>query len=339
MSAHGTSSNTAPWLIYALGNGWGHLNRALALARVAPVPAHILVSSPHVEMVRIRLQGSPIHLHALPAGIAVPEVASYVREWVNAYPTAACLLVDTFPRGLVGDLVEILPDLSMPCFWIHRDLNPRYIAAKDVAAFVREHYVRILVPGEIAAPLRHLPNVCFTPPWVQPLDKLSGISRQQFQLPVDRPMLMVCVPGNDRDLAFFGEITQVLIRQFPNCTVRCLAHRRPPQCQPVKWISHWPGIEVLQFASIAIGAAGYNTVYECKALGIPLVSFPCQRTYDRQAERAAANCFAVKTIEDCVATVERLLHCLSSSSKTGQAPNGIHIAINQIVKRLSSKRY
>jgi len=42
-----TSSNT--WLIYALGGGWGHLNRAIALGRIASRnrPVKILTNTPY----------------------------------------------------------------------------------------------------------------------------------------------------------------------------------------------------------------------------------------------------------------------------------------------------
>ena len=44
-------------------------------------------------------------------------------------------------------------------------------------------------------------------------------------------------------------------------------------------------MEVMQLADIIIGGAGYNTVYECAALNIPLITFPLRRQYDRQAQR------------------------------------------------------
>ena len=87
-----------------------------------------------------------------------------MQNWLER-SSANCLIVDTFPRGLVGELVNSLPLLSIPRFWVHRDLTPDYIASKAVGSFVQRHYTQILVPGETAAPLRDLSSVYYTPPW------------------------------------------------------------------------------------------------------------------------------------------------------------------------------
>jgi predicted glycosyltransferase len=36
-----------------------------------------------------------------------------------------------------------------------------------------------------------------------------------------------------------------------------------------------------------VGGAGYNTIHECLALGVPLIARPWPRKYDRQELRAA----------------------------------------------------
>ena len=43
------------WLIYALGGGWGHLNRSLALARVAAQHHQIklISNSPYLERIKL----------------------------------------------------------------------------------------------------------------------------------------------------------------------------------------------------------------------------------------------------------------------------------------------
>ncbi|MBW4572535.1 MAG: hypothetical protein KME31_32500 [Tolypothrix carrinoi HA7290-LM1] len=40
-------------------------------------------------------------------------------------------------------------------------------------------------------------------------------------------------------------------------------------------------------ADVVVGGAGYNTVYECAALGVPLVAIALKRLYDRQDKTEA----------------------------------------------------
>ena len=96
------------WLIYALGGGWGHLTRAAALARIAQRerPVRILTNSPHAAIVSEFLP--ELDLTVLDAAAPAEATrAGAIREIGRCRPQ--CLLVDTFPRGLGGELTELLP--------------------------------------------------------------------------------------------------------------------------------------------------------------------------------------------------------------------------------------
>ncbi|MDA0867265.1 MAG: hypothetical protein O2890_12785, partial [Cyanobacteria bacterium] len=196
------------WLIYALGGGWGHLNRAIALARQAPHPVEILVNSPYATAVETVLEDPHITLRMLPADLSAATAPTYVQAWISQ--PANCLIVDTFPRGLVGELADILPKLQLPRILIHRDLNPNYIAAKNITAFVRQHYDQILIPGEPSAPLAHLPQAHGTDPWLlREADELSRVRdqvRDCWQLPSDRPVIIICATGRPDEAQRFGEL-------------------------------------------------------------------------------------------------------------------------------------
>lgn len=48
-----------------------------------------------------------------------------------------------------GELADILPQLQhIPGILIHRDINPRYITAKNLRSFVAENFDAVIVPGE-----------------------------------------------------------------------------------------------------------------------------------------------------------------------------------------------
>lgn len=331
-------------MIYALGNGWGHLNRAIALARFAPCPVEILVNSPYAATVQAALNGSHIQLHPLPQNRSPQSTHEYGRQWFKQAPFTR-LIVDTFPRGLVGDLVNVLPTVEVPRCWIHRDLQPDYIAAKEIANFVQQHYELVLIPGEAAAPLQYLANACLTAPWLlrdgAELLAVRESLRNQLNLHGSHPLLIVCATGQPDELQLFGDVTRQLAQQFSACIVRCLAHERPPNCPAELWIAHWPGIEVLQLADVVIGGAGYHTVYECAALNVPLVALPLRRKYDRQAERAAGLSIPVKNQAECIEAVGWVLGRMLNKgegdlrSHPNYVPqlnysNGVHTAVQSI---------
>ncbi|MEM0979228.1 MAG: UDP-N-acetylglucosamine--LPS N-acetylglucosamine transferase, partial [Cyanobacteria bacterium P01_H01_bin.58] len=221
------------WLIYALGSGWGHLNRAIALARKASQPVEILVNSPYATAMEAALPPH-ITLRRLPGDVSNREtVLTYVQNWLADTP-ADCLIVDTFPRGLMGELVRILPLLKQPCILIHRDLNPHYVKVKQIADFVQQHYDHILIPEEVSVPLQHLPRAHYTAPWLlRDADELVTVRaslRDRLQLPTDQPLIIVCATGRPDELAMFGELTRILSQQYRTCTVCCLAAQLPPGC-------------------------------------------------------------------------------------------------------------
>lgn len=338
-----------PWLIYALGGGWGHLNRAIALGRVAArqCPVHLLTNSPYAAWVKVQLQklshtarGYPLHLQVLPTASKPQTVGQVVQDMLQ-HVNPACLIVDTFPRGLGGELVDLLPRLKVPRILIHRDLQPHYIQAKQVLPWVQQHYDRILIPGEAySVPFATLPQADQTAAWlIWSADELPSSEqvRSRLQLPsASTPVLLVCAGGNLAELAFFGKVRAHLQQAFPTATLRCLAYECPPDCPPEQWIRHWPGLEVLQVADVVIGAAGYNTVYECAALQRPLVAFAFDRLYDRQALRAQHCAYPVDTMAAAIAAVEQLIPVQALPRPNHQYENGVHQAIALIENLCSS---
>ena len=111
------------WLIYALGAGWGHVNRAIALGRQLAKhnTVHILTNSPYVSWMQTPIPqmesnaiASRLHLHILShrhaasREQAIATVHTQVQALVLSHPWTG-LMVDTFPRGLVGELADLLP--------------------------------------------------------------------------------------------------------------------------------------------------------------------------------------------------------------------------------------
>jgi hypothetical protein len=313
---------TEPWLIYAIGGGWGHLTRALALGRKAARerPVFVLCNSPYAaDLLRYearRRSGNKEFAHPSPSienpsdftGELLPIVEGcylhvispdasdratrkQVRQ-VLAAEEYECAIVDTFPKGLGDELADILPQLAAPRILVHRDINPDSVRALDWPRFVGENYQLVIVPGEgEQLPLSHLPQVRHTAPWlIRSADELPDVARARTLLGLNpalsEPLVVVCAAGLPQELRLYGHLTRALAEKFTGVTVRCLAAERPKNCPPELWAFHWPAIECLPAADVVVGGAGYNTFYECAAAGVPLVAFAFERRYDRQALRA-----------------------------------------------------
>src|SRR6185369_2028234 len=72
----------------------------------------------------------------------------------------------------------------------------------------------------------------------------------------------------------------------PGAPVRIVAAECPAGCPDECWIRYWPAMDLYGCAVAVVGGAGYNTVRECVAWGVPLIAKPWPRLYDRQDLRA-----------------------------------------------------
>ena len=280
---------TNSWLIYALGGGWGHLTRALSLGRIAVAQrkVKIITNSPYAK----QIDGEGCFIYLIPENIGFSKTCLQVREIL--YNTSCDrLIIDTFPRGLGGELADILPNLHhIPRILIHRDINPQYIASKQLRSFVIDNFDSVIVPGEGEdLAFCDLPRVKHTAPWLirncWELPDRNTTRSRILKVSQTVKTILVCASGKTSELSLFGQLTLWLQQNFPDCAVRILAASCPEECPQELWVSHHPGIECLAAADVVIGGAGYNTVYECTAVGVPLVALPLERLYDRQEKRA-----------------------------------------------------
>ncbi len=251
-------------LIYALGGGWGHITRAagLALALGPRAQVRILANSPYLLIVKAAMPELAIEPVA-----DRQEVAEYIgRERPEV------LVVDTFPRGLGGELADLLPGLPATRILIHRDIKPEYAAWGGLHSFVADSYDCVFCPGERGV-LADLPQARMTGGWVvrEPAELSAGAE------------VVVCAGGNREEMPWYGEVTAMLARETE---VKCLAAERPPGCPEDCWIRYWPSIDWIAQAKVVIGGAGYNTVNECGACSVPLIARAWPRKYDRQRVRA-----------------------------------------------------
>ena len=282
--------------IYAMGGGWGHLTRAVALARILDGPVIVFSNTAYADLVRsaepgVTIEAGPPH-HVLRR---VSQIAP------------GTLVVDTFPRGVGGELTCLLPRLKARKVFVRRDLNPRYLAWANLEEWIRQHYDLVFIPGELEA---NMPGAVVTPPWLI-RDPAELPRRQRFDV-------LVCAAGNTQELEWYGQVARMLASR--NINAACVAPTCPPGCPPELWVRHWPAIDLISCARVVIGGGGYNTVYECQACGVPLLAKPWPRKYDRQERRARHSAAAtVSTPEEAVAAACSLLH---TPTQTRPGPGG-----------------
>ncbi len=212
-----------------------------------------------------------------------------VQAIAAAAPT--CLIVDTFPRGLGGELVGVLESFAGTKVLVHRDLNPSYVAENNLRDFVNNSYDLILIPGESEGhAFAKLQKAVVTDPWlIRNADELPSPrrARQLLKIESDRqPCILVCASGTIQELSWFDAVISELLARNPTAAIRCVAPTRPPNCPIEYWIKYWPAADLLPATDVVIGGAGYNTVHECLACNVPLVARPWPRLYDRQWLRA-----------------------------------------------------
>jgi len=194
------------WLIYALGGGLGHLTRSVALARAAGrrgVQCTLLANSPYAECLPVaRELNAADRLIIIPPDLDRDATVARVRD-VLGQTECDLLVVDTFPRGLGGELADLLPLMTVPKALVHRDLNPRYVESYQLSDFIQS-YDCLLLPGE-SGPLVSHPAAVRTEPWlIRDADELlpRADARRQLLAGIadDSPIVLVTGSGRTEEI-------------------------------------------------------------------------------------------------------------------------------------------
>jgi UDP:flavonoid glycosyltransferase YjiC (YdhE family) len=300
-----TVASSGLWLIYALGGGWGHLTRAVSLARVACSRhrVRILTNSPYAPKVANALPR--LEIVAMDPSLTLAKAREQLIQHIQA-TDVCCLIVDTFPRGLGGELANIIDSLAATKVLVHRDLSPSYVSEAKLRAFVRSTYDLICIPGKgEGAAFADLPAAVVTEPWLIRNPPSERCLDQQRRV-------LVCAAGTTEELAWYGALVALLRKLDSTLDIRCVAPSCPPGCPKELWIEHWPAVDLFPTADVVIGGAGYNTIHECVAWQVPLIAHPWPRKYDRQWLRAqrAERCGSVTVAKKLNAAAEAALRQL-----------------------------
>ena len=225
-------------------------------------------------------------------GVAVKQISGPEPEFVGRAVRGAnpkLLVVDTFPRGIVGEIAELVPSLLCPAVLIQRYLNPSYLRQFKVAAFLGQHYrlaVRItdaLEPQTLSQRTVDVPPVTV---------------REARELP----------PARSRSGWLFvdwGEGSEPYLQVALEA-----ARQRRKQLRILRPGESYPAVNWMPSAELVIGAGGYNLFHEVALTSTPAIFVPCRRMYDDQFGRTV-NAPHARTPEACAHSwkANRRPHC------------------------------
>lgn len=285
------------WGIYALGGGLGHLTRSVALARGilklqgVDVPARIsiLTNSPFAGIVQSSELPDGLSISRLNPTEERSVTVSAVHRWVEKSGFST-LIVDTFPRGLGGELSEIIQTVPHRVL-VQRAMTERYALLPDVVAAVSE-YDLVLLPGE--QPAWSPDNSVLTRPWLvrDSVELLSPIQSRGVMRAssTDLPIVAFLGCGRLEEVCQLKEWAAKVAQRCSEFEVRFFdasttSHGEAKRSSGLVMLNHWPVLELLRGVDAVVSGGGYNSVHESYVTDTPYLGVARKRLYDCQERR------------------------------------------------------
>lgn len=253
--------SAATLLYYAPGGGLGHLTRAVAILRqwkrLTRRPSLLVTYSPFASL-------------AAREGVAVKQIAGPEPQLLKRMLRRVApkvLVVDTFPRGIVGEIADLVPALECPAVLVQRYLNPSYVLQFKVTAFVNQYYRLAVRIGDTLEPQTLSQRTVDVPPVTV---------REARELPLGAPRAGWLFVD-------WGEGSE----PYAQAAVEA-ARQRGKELRVLRRGEYFPAVELMVKAELAIGSGGYNFFHEAALTGTPTIFVPCRRMYDDQFGRTAA---------------------------------------------------
>ena len=285
------------FLHYALGGGLGHIVRQLAIAnsiqkQVAGKSKSTIVTTSEFAPLIAQLVAHQDHDHIqfelLPPNCLPTESEYLLSKLIDSKPI--CLIVDVFPRGLGGELVNcFVQQPNLPRVLVARNLPSAYLHQFQIESFVRYNYQRVF-RIEPEAPFENLPQSQLTCPVI-------------FQAATTSPIPATTQDGERRVLVI-GSGThaecQELRRLADDLNSIARSNIADDTSQHCKFYFHgptlagngrfyWPPASQLAGFDLIIGNAGYNLFWETRLTRVPAILFARPRKYDNQRIRSEFN--------------------------------------------------
>lgn len=306
---------------YALGGGLGHLTRTRAIIEALlprlPLEISLITNCRHYHLV--------FNNHTLTITYVANQTQLATQLAAILASPFDLLIVDTFPRGLMGELTTHLKHISTPRILIQRYLNEEYLAKFQVAAFVEAHY---------SLAIRLSDNLPRQPLCTQTLDLSAPIVLKPTNPSLSILSLFSAETTKPRLLLIdFGATAEQYWQAIPpTFAAKFVTVSNDRIKDNIDHLVYYPVSELLAQADIIVGACGYNLFYEVQTQGLRAIFLPQPQTYDDQYRRAQGSltAFNVAQFNEILVTQQYL-----NLNKTPKlATNGAILAADLIVSHL-----
>ncbi|MFM9066750.1 MAG: hypothetical protein ACKOUR_05370 [Planctomycetota bacterium] len=315
------SSSTPRILYYALGGGLGHLTRAVALARqlyrLVPCQQRLLWNTGFPLAARELLKTEPdLHWDATAPSDSADDVGQRVAQIVEQWKPDM-LVVDTFPRGIGGELTQVMPYQPIRHrVLLGRRLPLEYVQSYQLRDWVERYYHQIIIPGEASPWWKgrvgqqssgsdHVLTPVKTD-WVEPLlirDAAELLNHEQAgavcRLTERQSCVCIVATGSIAECRRMRQLAEALSERWQSDwpPLRLVL---PPDVRPERstssptqqhstlmTITHQPWVECIRRVKLVIAMAGYHLFHEARQTKTPAIWLSGERKYDRHAERIA----------------------------------------------------
>jgi hypothetical protein len=200
--------------------------------------------------------------------------------WLDRIARVDLMLVDVFPRGVVGEL-PALP--GTPAWLVTRRVRTGYYLDAGVRAAIESRYERIVwteeppaALAELAVPAVRIPPVLLD---ARPIGRAEA--RARLGLRDTRPLVLALGAGDPlRQERLRALLVKIAARA--GGAVRFVCQELP---QRRDFVGLFPAAAWLAAADVVVAAGGYHAVHETRRAGVPAVFVPQRRQYDDQAWR------------------------------------------------------
>lgn len=291
-------------LYYAAGGGHGHVLRGLAV--LSRLGRGLLVGPSRLAC---WAAAAATRYAALPDEGDAERVTETRSRWLRTLPVPDLLVVDVFPRGVVGEVAEI--QREVPTWLVTRHVPAEFYRHAPIREALRSFELVIWTEpptaglADLGVPAATVPPVLLGP---KPLCREEA--RRQLGVADGEPLLLTIGTGGAEQQRRLLRLTHRLGRtlrlatRFVSTDISTGDDIERSDDQPgrergregscrLDVVSLFPLARWLPAADVVVSAGGYHAVHEIRAAGIPAIFIPQWRRYDDQAARVRGDVVAV----------------------------------------------
>lgn len=291
-------------VFYSFGSGLGHLTRTCSIVRklrkLASCRISVLTNSPFHKLFD-EMPVEFIDSTSLSTDLCKRRIWDYFGAM-----RPGTIVVDSFPRGIAGELPPILSARNIRKILVRRILKEDYIEKFQIEDFIASHYDAVIHAEPI--PDSRSPGMECCPILIRDYEELRGeeASKRLLNADIHDKVIIASTTGDDQLVeGFHRAVTRAFerieARGFCLRLVSPLSRAMHSNCH----IRYFPLLELLPGADILLGPCGYNLYHESMALSIPSIFLPGDRLYDDQGMRAGSSAVAAESLDQRLAELIR----------------------------------